>query len=219
MKTTKESRLKHASEMMYWCRQLLNEGGTLQNGWYQDLMLQIAGETDPSFVSGKVVADFGCGPRGSLCWASAARERIGIDVLADLYRLLGTEEHNIRYVQCSETSIPLETNSVDILYTVNALDHVDHLEVMCAELRRILKPGGELIGSFNLEEPASPCEPQSLTEEMLDSLLLKDFAVLGHRTAQKNWQGSTYLHFTDGSPAPTAGPRILWLRAKNLSRT
>jgi hypothetical protein len=30
------------------------------------------------------------------------------------------------------------------------MDHVDNFDAMCSELLRILRPGGELIGSFNL---------------------------------------------------------------------
>jgi len=112
--------VKHTSEFYYWYTQLKKDGGVFRNSWYRNLMLQIAGEKDQDFVAGKVIADFGCGPLGSLCWADKAKERIGIDVLADKYRLLGTDNQNITYIQSSENSIPLESGSVDILFTINA---------------------------------------------------------------------------------------------------
>lgn len=46
---------------------------------------------------------------------------------------------------------------------------------MCNEMIRILKPGGILGGSFNMYEPASDCEPQTLTEAILEEHLLKYF--------------------------------------------
>jgi SAM-dependent methyltransferase len=208
--------IKYTSEFYYWYIQLQNDGGTFRNGWYRDLMLNIAGETDENFVTEKIVADFGCGPRGSLCWATDARERVGIDVLVDKYRLLGIEQQNMRYVQSSEKTIPIETDSVDILFTVNAMDHVDNFEAMCSEVLRILKPGGEFIASFNLEEEATACEPQTLTEDRIRQSLLQHFNIQHYRMAKQGPKGNGYLHFGDGSDAPTEGPRYLWVRAQKL---
>ena len=42
-------------------------------------------ETD---YAGKAVLDIGCGPMGSLEWATMVRERVGLDPLADAYRRL-----------------------------------------------------------------------------------------------------------------------------------
>ena len=208
--------VKHASEFYYWYNQLNNDGGVFRNDWYRNLMLAMAGETDDSFLRGKVVADFGCGPCGSLCWATAAKDRIGIDVLVEKYRLLNIDSQPMRYVQSTETAIPLSDESVDILFTVNAMDHVDHFDVMCAELRRILKPEGELIGSFNLDEDASVCEPQTLTEAKINQALLKDVEVVGYRMAKPGPRGDLYRHFRDGSPQAAEGPRFLWVRARKI---
>jgi len=206
--------VKHTSEFYYWHTQLKNDGGTFHNKWYRNLMLQIACEKEEDFVTDKVIADFGCGPRGSLCWAENAKDRIGIDILTDKYRLLGIDSQNMRYVTASEMSIPLPSNSVDILFSINALDHVDNFDVICFELARILKPGGELIGSFNLDEKPSVCEPQTLTEEMLKLSLLHNFDILSYRMAKHGPKKHGYKHFGDGSESPTTGPRYLWLRAR-----
>ena len=60
---------------------------------------------------------------------------------------------------------------------MNSLDHVNNLDKMAGELLRILKPGGHLLGSFNLNEPSTECEPQTLTEEILNEKLLRHFKV------------------------------------------
>jgi len=73
---------KDAAQLWYWQGRWLAEGRKLRNDHYESLMLAVADERSPAFLHAKVVADFGCGPRGSLCWATSARERIGIDVLA-----------------------------------------------------------------------------------------------------------------------------------------
>jgi hypothetical protein len=69
---------KEDAELAFWKSRLEIDGGTFQNSHYERLMLGMAGEPDAGFLAGKVVADFGCGPRGSLVWASPARMRIGM---------------------------------------------------------------------------------------------------------------------------------------------
>ena len=205
---------KHAREFRFWRKRWRNEGRTLRHGHYEALFLGMAGEKDQSFLRNQVVADFGCGPRGSLCWATEARERIGIDVLADAYLHLGADRHNMRYVRSTESEIPLSDASVDVLCTLNALDHVRNLPVICAELLRILKPGGTFIGSFNLNEPPTVTEPQTLTPEVLEQHLLRHLELKSRRQVPKG-KSSAYEHFFNAAPAeaPAADAvQVLWVR-------
>ena len=203
---------KHAHEFRFWRKRWRAEGRSLRNDHYQALMLAMAGEPpDGAFLKDAVVADFGCGPRGSLCWATQARERIGIDVLADAYKHLGAAKHNIRYVRSTETEIPLPDGSVDVLFTLNAMDHVHNLAPMCGELLRILKPGGTFIGSFNLDEEPGVSEPQTLTPELLDRHLLGHLTLHSRRVALKGRE-QTYEYFFKPTPPGATGTRLLWVR-------
>ncbi len=208
---------KHDAELRYWKRCYRKEGYALENGFYRKLMLAIAQEADDSFLNNLVVADFGCGPRGSLVWISSADEKIGIDVLADSYRqafpgLL--EKHCMRYVSCSESSIPLPDASVDVIWTINALDHVQNLNIMCLELRRILKSGGILMGSFNLNNPPSKAEPQTLSEALLKSTLFQHMDILSWRVSRDPQNAAKYQAFYDGKLIPSEGkPAVLWAKA------
>jgi SAM-dependent methyltransferase len=205
---------KGHEELAFWRREYEREGKKFENHWYGKNMLAMAGEQDDTFLSGKVVADFGCGPRGSLEWAASANRRIGVDVLADAYRqAFDLSSHKMEYVGSTETSIPLETGSVDVVYTVNAMDHVDNFDAMCSELLRILRPGGELIGSFNLHEPPTPCEPQSLDEEIIKEHLLSHLQIRSYRVAPKGPEGQRYKHFWDNKPAEGREEAFLWVRA------
>ena len=206
-------RVKRAAEMRYWRERWEAEGQAFENTHYRTLMLGMAGEQDASFVEGKVVADFGCGPRGSLCWATEATTRIGIDVLADAYAEFNVAAQNMRYVCSTEKAVPLPSDSIDILFTVNAMDHVVHFEVMCRDIVRILAPGGQFIGSFNLDEPRTPAEPQTLTEDRVKHCLLDQLEVTSYRTATRGPDGNAYQNCFDGTPAPSSGPRFLWVRA------
>ena len=110
----------------------------------------------------------------------------------------------------------METGSIDILFTINAMDHVDNFEIICSEILRILKPDGEFIGSFNLEEEPSVCEPQTLTEDRIRKSLLQHFNIQHYRMAKQGPNKKSYLHFGDGSDAPTEGPRYLWVRGQKV---
>lgn len=57
---------KYEAELKYW-RDRYEIEGQLANKHYEELMLRLSGK-DSSFFDGKVIGDFGCGPRGSLEW-------------------------------------------------------------------------------------------------------------------------------------------------------
>lgn len=208
---------KYRSELAYW-QSVHAQKGRFNNGHYRELMFWVAEETDAEFVRDKVVADFGCGPRGSLAWANAAAQRIGIDVLADRYFdtfPVDLAAHGMIYVRSTETSIPLPTGWVDIMFTINAMDHVDDLPAMAAEIRRTLKPGGELIGSFNIGEPPSVLEPQSLTADGVRRDILAGYEITSFRLARQGPPEDLFAHVRDGPLDYEPGQRgILWLRAR-----
>lgn len=167
---------KYGSELGYWRNRHRLDG--FENEWYRPSLLGLAGEENEAFLLGKVVADFGCGPNGSLAWLGNPH-LFGIDVLADKYAEAFPDDirsHGMIYVTCTETVIPMPSNSIDVMFTRNALDHTSNLEAMCSEIVRVIKTGGELIGGFNLYEPATYAEPQTLTPELLGRLLFRHFS-------------------------------------------
>ena len=204
---------KYASEVDYWRKRWEEESGILKNDHYRGLFLAIAGQDDDSFCKDKIVADFGCGPCGSLCWAKSARLRIGVDVLADHYARFSISAHDMCYVSSTETSIPLPSNYVDLWFTLNAMDHVDRFEVMCGEVLRTLAPGGRFITSFNLEEPPGIGEPQRLTEKRIKTHLLDHLQVDSYRVAPIGPASDRYKYFFREAPTGIDGPRILWVQA------
>jgi SAM-dependent methyltransferase len=217
---------KHDAELSYWKDRLETDNGTFQNAFYERLMLAMAEQPTDEFLRGKIVADFGCGPRGSLAWANSALLRIGIDVLADRYADEFTENiisHGMMYVKSTENVIPLPSNFVDIVFTMNSLDHVYDLQTMCGEVVRILKPGGRFVGSFNLDEPPSPTEPQQLSEKVLKSYLLRHLEVQSYRLSEQGKQHETYYgeyyspFFSENVSYKPGLPGILWVRARKVS--
>jgi ubiquinone/menaquinone biosynthesis C-methylase UbiE len=147
--------------------------------------------------------------------------RVGIDVLVDRYADAFTNNlisHGMVYVKSTETVVPVPSSFFDIVFTVNAIDHVKNFDRMCNELLRILKPGGALIASFNLEEPATPAEPQRLTEQMVQTSLLRHLNVQSYRLARKEPEGASYAPLLNGTGQYTAGDEgFLWVRATKLA--
>jgi len=209
--------MKYESELQYWINCFAKEGGRFNNGHYADRCLRMAEEQDDAFLKGKIVADFGCGPRGSLAWTTAPALRIGIDVLATAYlNCFGPcmLEHGMVYVTSTESIIPLPSSSVDVLFTLNAMDHVNSLSAMASEVLRVLKTDGLFIGSFNLHEPATPCEPQTLTETLLRKELLRHLHVASYRLALMHPK-SPYKFMIENRLATTCDPNekyVLWVK-------
>jgi len=208
---------KASCEIRYWQKQYRAEGNSFQNSFYSKLMLSISDESDDSFLSNKVVADFGCGPRGSLLWAKSAQLRIGIDLLSTRYLQLFPQEllkHNMVYVTSTEFHIPLPDEFCDVVYSVNSLDHVQNLIPICNELRRILKPGGQLIGSFNLNHPPRKEEPQKLSENTLKKVLFRDYTIKHWWVSAPGSAKDRYQPLYNRLPIPSSsGEKYLWAKA------
>jgi SAM-dependent methyltransferase len=213
---------KGREELLYW-KTVPQPDPVARDDYYRRYLLGIAGQTDDSYVAGKVIADFGCGPMGSLTWARSAIARIGIDVLSDLYAdefREAIQSHGMIYVKSTEKTIPLPTAYVDVMFTLNAMDHVDDFPTMCQEILRVIKPGGEFVGSFNLGEDPTMCEPQRLTEDAVKDTLLKHLEIVSYRTAPHGPEENPYGALLDGTgsqPIPTGKQGYLWVRARKAS--
>jgi SAM-dependent methyltransferase len=208
---------KYDAELSYWKSRHRIDGGVFKNSHYKRIMLSIAEEQDDGFLEGKVVADFGCGPRGSLVWATSASLRIGIDVLADQYADAFAEDilsHGMIYLKSTEKTIPLPPNFIDVMFTVNAMDHVDSFSTICREVIRVIKTGGIFVGSFNLEEPATATEPQKLNVKRIEEDLLYAFDPQSYRVTRRGSKGDPYQPFYDDDLSYGEGDTgFLWVRA------
>ena len=214
---------KDEAQFAFWKSRLEIDGGRFQNSHYERLMLGMAEESNTDFLTGEVVADFGCGPRGSLVWASSARMRIGIDVLANSYAEEFTSNilsHGMIYLQSTERVIPLPSDFVDVMFTLNALDSVENFPSMCLEIIRVIRAGGLFVGGFNLEEPRSPSQPLRLTEtsikrNLLDHLDVQSYRVTRRRASDVDAPLFEYAPFFEEKLSYTPGEQgLLWVRAK-----
>ncbi len=82
---------------------------------------------------------------------------------------------------------------------------------MCSEICRVLKPGGRIIGSLNLNETATASEPQTLGEEVLTEKLLRQFKVKSKRLGRKRTGDDNYAEMFSGqSTYDKTRPGYLW---------
>jgi SAM-dependent methyltransferase len=199
-------------ELRYW------EQRWRESKWQPDttgeFLMEVGNIESASFFGGKVLIDIGCGPMGTLAWADMASERIGVDPLADRYRRFDIASHNMKYLKAFAENIPLADEYADVVFSTNSLDHVDDLQATVAEIRRILKPEGHFIGSINLQEEPTRCEPQVVTRDFIDRYLFKDWVCEFERTAPEGASdGSVYKFFHEQPPPGYRGKYdILWCR-------
>jgi SAM-dependent methyltransferase len=211
-------RSKGKHELDFWKSRFEIDNGVFVNMHFEKFMLGMAQEEDDGFLKDKIVADFGCGPRGSLVWIKSARVKIGIDVLADSYVTEFAENiksHDMIYLKSTEEVIPLPSDFVDVMFTINAMDHVSNLPVMCKEVIRVIRPGGYLIGSFKLGEPETTTEPQTLSEDIIKKHLLDYMDVDSYRVTAPGPGSNQYQPFFDNELSYNKGESsILWVKAR-----
>ena len=172
---SRNSRAKQMAELDCWARQYAARGEKPFTGERAFLRYcSLFGIEKHSFRN-QLVADIGCGPNGALHHFEAKR-KFGVDVLARCFRPFAVEEHDIIYLAAPAEDLPFVDRYLDVVLSLNALDHVDGFEQAIREIYRVLKPEGEVHLAFNLGHPATLHEPQTLTQERVRLALRGLFA-------------------------------------------
>ena len=123
-----------------------------------------------SFFAGKRILDIGCGPRGSLEWASDTSRRVGSDPLVDAYSEFGIDLHAIEYMADPVEHLSSAYGSFDVVSSLNSLDHVDDLARAMSEIARVLVPGGSLLLEVEFGHSPTPAEPIEIPADFAASL-------------------------------------------------
>jgi 2-polyprenyl-3-methyl-5-hydroxy-6-metoxy-1,4-benzoquinol methylase len=167
-------RWKEFHELKYW-KGRKREEGTLANLHYKYFYTAHFGFAD-SFFNGKFILDIGCGPRGSLEWASMASRRIGLDPLAKEYLRLGARRHQMEYLDGRAEDIPIAAGVCDVVFSFNSLDHVEDVGQVLNEIKRITTPGGYFLLLVEVNHPPTECEPHNLHPDEIIAALQPEFA-------------------------------------------
>lgn len=166
-------RWKEFNELLYWKHRKQAEH-ELSNDHYKYFYTTHFGLSD-YYYENKVILDIGCGPRGSLEWASMALRRIGIDPLANAYLKLGADQHDMEYMNAAAEKIPLEDAECDAIFSFNSLDHVGDIDQTIREIKRITRVNGTFLVLVEVNHQPTDCEPHFITPEILVELLSPEF--------------------------------------------
>jgi len=176
---------KADAEFEFWRNTRETSGGALSNDHYEQLFTDQFGLTRAFFV-GKRILDIGCGPRGSLEWATEAARRVGLDPLADRYLDLGIDEHAMEYCSARAESIPFPDESFEIVSSLNSLDHVDDLDATLNEITRVLVPDGSFLLEVEFGHRPTDTEPIEIRGDFVESLKPTFRVVLDRRFGATN---------------------------------
>jgi len=140
------------------------------------------------------VLEVGCGPAGPIALMDASG-RVGLDPLLPFGLGAELSQDGVMYVNGVAEALPLRGASVDAVVCVNVLDHLPSPEVAVSELARVLKPGGKLFLSCDVDPPRRTTvdyvlHPGRRHPNQLRSVLAPRFSTLtwsvgpGHRNPQ-----------------------------------
>lgn len=155
-----ETKKKRRAELGYWQLQKAKQG-ELPADYYQYFFTDHF-DLETGDYSGKHVLDIGCGPRGSLEWATMAEQSVGLDPLANKYKDLGiTDDSSMKYVNSGAEEIPFPDDHFDVVTSFNSLDHVDDLQQSIAEIKRVTAPDGLFLLITDVNHDPTVTEPIS----------------------------------------------------------
>jgi SAM-dependent methyltransferase len=102
-------------------------------------------------LAGKILLDFGCGNGAqTIGFSEDGCMTIGVDMQADQLAFFqrALSAYNappILPVCCDGARLPLRNSSVDVVVSFEVLEHLADERAALQEIRRVLKPGGDLV--------------------------------------------------------------------------
>jgi ubiquinone/menaquinone biosynthesis C-methylase UbiE len=195
-------RLKEWKELRYWKKKQAAEID-LTNGHYAWFYTGCFGLGLDDY-RGHRLLDVGCGPRGSLEWATTAAETVGVDPLADRYRALQTRKQRMNYVNAYAENMPFEDGHFDDVFCFNALDHTADFRRALDEMRRVLKPGGRFLLITEVNHAPTLAEPNCILPIELEALLVRHYDVLSQRVVRVRDDHNVYESVREGDAVNAA---------------
>jgi SAM-dependent methyltransferase len=192
-------------------------GVPVENYWFR--RHEVAYEYLAPQVAGAVVLEVGSGEGyGTELLARSARRVLGIDYDAAAVAHAQRSHPAAHFVRANLAALPVPTQSVDVVATLQVIEHVwDHGQFV-RECVRALRPGGRifvttpnrLTFSPGLDEPVNPFHTKEFTAGELTGLLAANGlvvdAVLGvHAGARLAELDSKYGSFVDAQLAAAPG--------------
>lgn len=195
-----------------------------ENYWFR--RHEAAYEYALPLVTGRSVVEIGCGEGyGAALHARAARRVVGIDYDALTVAHAARTYPGLRVVRANLAALPIATASVDVVTTLQVIEHVWNHGEFVRECRRILRADGTMLVttpnrltfSPGLDAPVNPFHTHEFTAAELTALLVRNgFAVTGvfglHAGNSLRALDARYGSFVDVQLAhpPDRWPSRLW---------
>lgn len=157
-----------------------------ENYWFR--RHQVAYQHVSDLVSGRTVLDIGCGEGyGTAALATCAAVVVGIDYDTSVVRHATATYRTPAFVMANLAALPIQGTSIDVVVSLQVIEHVwDHAQFL-HECRRVLRPGGRLVittpnrltFSPGADEPQNPFHTREFTAAELSGLATDNgFAVM-----------------------------------------
>ena len=144
-----------------------------------DLIKRFVESTD---LKDKVVMDLGSGPQGIL-HVLDCKIKIAVDPLMDKFREIGYNigENGVNNYTMKAEEISSEfSDSVDVIFCLNSIDHHQNPKLVVEECSKCLKKGGHLIllTDTRLESQLDDYHKLPITVDYVDTWLSGEFLIL-----------------------------------------
>lgn len=101
-----------------------------------------------NFIGAKMILEVGC---GTAYWLAALEEGMaryqrlyGLDYSFGILEQASQRQRNLKLFQKKAENLPVENETLDLIYCVNAIHHFADPETFIHEIQRALRPGGSL---------------------------------------------------------------------------
>lgn len=101
-------------------------------------------------VKDKIVLDIASGAGyGTNLISKSAKSVVGIDYSEEAIEYCNKlyQSSNLKFVQGDAQELPIEDSSVDVVVSLETIEHIPNPEKFVKEVKRVLKPGGQFIVS------------------------------------------------------------------------
>jgi len=138
------------------------------------------------FTTGARVLEAGCGEGyGADLLARSAKQVVAVDVDPATATHAATAYPAIDVLRADLERLPLQAGSVDVVATLQVIEHLHDQQAFVAECARVLRPAGTLLlttpnrltFSPGRDTPLNPFHTRELSAAELDELLAPHFAV------------------------------------------
>ena len=207
------NRFKRYHELRYWrgvTRPIRSDRAGLEHerAHYEHFFTSFFGLTRGDYA-GLALLDIGCGPCGSLEWAVGARERVGLDPLAEEYRALSRDDQKMTYCAAPAEAIPFGDRHFDVVSAFNCLDHVDDVEAAVREIKRVA--GRRVLLIVETGHIPTPTEPHRLDDSIVQQFA-PEFRVASARSFGVRADHNLYASLLTGVPHTSGKPGIFCAR-------